>query len=58
MVDRSLTQTVPGRELVAQGQITTDYAMAANGLFIGAGAAALSAGVIALFTDWYGYGDP
>ncbi len=49
--------TIEGRQLVGHGDDAKKNASYANYSFIGAGVMAVSAGVMALFTDWYGYGE-
>ena len=48
---------VPGDTLVDIGNTAESRAKTANVFFISSGVLAVSAGVIALFTDWHGYGD-
>ncbi|HSI06534.1 MAG: hypothetical protein ACAI38_08200 [Myxococcota bacterium] len=48
---------VPGDTLVDIGNTAESRAKTANVFFISSGVLAVSAGVIALFTDWHGYRD-
>lgn len=57
MAELGRTQTVPGAQLDATADAAESFATAANTLWISAGAIALTAGVMYLFTDWEGYGD-
>ena len=50
-------QGISGVRLTAMGNDATNRANAARYAFIGAGVFALTAGVMAFFTDWYGYGE-
>jgi hypothetical protein len=52
-----LTGVINGADLVALGDTAQQRADAANYAFASAGALAVSAGVMAFFTDWWGYGD-
>jgi hypothetical protein len=52
-----LTSVIDGADLVPLGEAAQQRADIANYAFIGAGALAVSAGVMAFFTDWWGYGD-
>ncbi len=52
---QSLSTTIEGSELTRAGRLASTNADYANYSFIGAGALAISAGVIALFVDWHGY---
>jgi hypothetical protein len=48
---------ISGKTLVGYGDEATSRADQARYTFIGSGVFALAAGVVAFFTDWYGYGE-
>lgn len=50
-------QVISGATLMSKRRNVQSHADTANYLFIGAGVLAVTSAVMALFTDWYGYGE-
>jgi hypothetical protein len=56
LAQQALTESVPGAQLKQLEDTAESRAKNANVLFITAGTLGVAAGVMALFTDWHGYG--
>ena len=55
--EQSIDNEISGKKLKKKGNRLEDRVLYANSLFIAAGALALTTAIMALFTDWWGYGD-